>query len=255
LYWTVYEYDGLGRTVKVKHPGGGAGGTSGSTVYVYEGNTVKVTDPAGKWKKHTLDGMGNLVQVSEPGGLESYYTYNAVNQLVQVRMPRGSVEQIRTFTYNGALRLASVTNPETGTTSYTYNGNGTVATRTDAKGQVTSYSYDTSGRLTQVNRGSCEQVTTSWDSQGYAPGFSVYTTGRVAATQTVLGCTGLTVTEVYSYTVGGLVAKKRLRVNRFGGNNVDLDGVYGYNNEGQVTTLQYPATSMGAGPALTQGVR
>lgn len=211
-----------------------------------------MTDPAGKWKKYTLDAMGNLVQVSEPGGLETYYTYNAVNQLVQVRMPRGAVEQIRTFTYNGDLRLASVTNPETGTTSYTYNGNGTVATRTDAKGQVTSYSYDTSGRLTQVNRGSCEQVTTSWDSQGYAPGFSVYTTGRVAATQTVLGCTGLTVTEVYSYTVGGLVAKKRLRVKRFSGNDVDLDGVYGYNNEGQVTTLQYPATSMGAGPVLTQ---
>ncbi|MCW5977838.1 MAG: hypothetical protein KIT09_07155 [Bryobacteraceae bacterium] len=49
-YWTTYTYDALGRTAQVDHPGG-----SGSTAYLYSANTVKVTDPAGKWKKYWMD--------------------------------------------------------------------------------------------------------------------------------------------------------------------------------------------------------
>ena len=33
------------------------------TTYAYSGNTVKVTDPAGKWKTYTMDSLGNLTQV------------------------------------------------------------------------------------------------------------------------------------------------------------------------------------------------
>jgi hypothetical protein len=55
VYWTTYAYDALGRTVSITLPG-----NSGMTTYVYEGNTVKITDPAGKWKKYTTDAMGNL---------------------------------------------------------------------------------------------------------------------------------------------------------------------------------------------------
>jgi len=61
VYWTTYSYDCLGRTLSVTQPG-----NSGTTTYVYEGNTVKVTDPVGKWKKYTSDAVGNLVQVTEP---------------------------------------------------------------------------------------------------------------------------------------------------------------------------------------------
>ncbi|MEK7407925.1 MAG: hypothetical protein AAB225_22875, partial [Acidobacteriota bacterium] len=50
IYWTTYTYDALGRVTSVDHPGG-----TGSTIYVYEGNTVKVTDPAAKWKKFVMD--------------------------------------------------------------------------------------------------------------------------------------------------------------------------------------------------------
>jgi hypothetical protein len=48
VYWTVYGYDALGRTLSVAQPS-----STGTTSYLYEGNTVKVTDPAGKWKKFT----------------------------------------------------------------------------------------------------------------------------------------------------------------------------------------------------------
>ena len=45
--WTVYDYDELGRVKTVTHPPNtGTSGNSGVTTYVYELNTVKVTDPA-----------------------------------------------------------------------------------------------------------------------------------------------------------------------------------------------------------------
>ncbi len=61
--WTVYTYDGLGRTLSVLSPDGAS-----TTTYVYQGNTVKVTDPALHWKIFTMDAFGNLIQVTEPSG-------------------------------------------------------------------------------------------------------------------------------------------------------------------------------------------
>ena len=102
VYWTTSAWDCLGRTTSVTHPDGSV------TAYVYEGNTVKVTDPAGKWKKYAMDAMGNLVKVTEPdpaGGanVESTYAYNLRSQLSTVTMPRGGTTQVRTF--KGALQI------------------------------------------------------------------------------------------------------------------------------------------------------
>ena len=41
VYWTVYTYDGLGRTLSVRAADGASTTTSS-----YAGNTVTVTDPA-----------------------------------------------------------------------------------------------------------------------------------------------------------------------------------------------------------------
>mgnify|MGYP001571845875 FL=1 len=46
-------------------------------------------------------------------------------------------------------------------------------------------------------------------------------------------------TEMLSYTAAGLVTKKRLRLTR-AVNSADLDPVYAYDNEGTVTSMQYP---------------
>jgi uncharacterized protein RhaS with RHS repeats len=102
-----------------------------TTAYLYQGNTVKVTDPAGKWKIFTTDAFGNLVSVQEPDPtlnttVTTSYTYDILNHLTGVSMPRGaSGTQTRTFNYNcGATVtgfLQSATNPENGTVTYTYN--------------------------------------------------------------------------------------------------------------------------------------
>src|SRR5205807_661614 len=78
VFSTVYSYDGLGRTISAVAPD-----QQSTTTYSYAGNTVTVTDPAGKWKKFTLDVMGNLAQVDEPdptvGTVSTTYSYDVLN--------------------------------------------------------------------------------------------------------------------------------------------------------------------------------
>lgn len=58
---TTFSYDGLGRITQVAPP------SAGSTTYSYSGNTVTVTDPAGKQRKKYTDALGRLIEVDEPG--------------------------------------------------------------------------------------------------------------------------------------------------------------------------------------------
>jgi len=58
---TTFAYDGVGRVTTVTPPSGGV------TQYTYSGNSVIVTDPAGKQRKSYTDAFGRLVEVDEPG--------------------------------------------------------------------------------------------------------------------------------------------------------------------------------------------
>lgn len=231
----------------------------GTTTYVYQGNATIVTDPAGKWKKFINDAFGNLVQVIEPepaGGadLNTYYTYDLLNHLTQVSMPRGTATQTRTFVYDSTTqRLMSATHPESGTVTFTYNGDGTVATKIDAKGQKVAYGYDSlqrPGSITVYPNGvtadPCQGVMTYYDSnpddQGKGVPFTQNAANRVELV--VWGgsaCAGgYTYREAFSYSSAGKVLKQRLSVIKSSMQR-DLDAEYGYNNEGQVTSVKYPA--------------
>jgi RHS repeat-associated protein len=231
VYWTTYSYDSLGRVIQIRHPD-----NSGVTSYVYEGNTVKVIDPAGKWKKYTLDAFGNLIQVTEPnpaGGADhqTYYRYNLRDQLVRVEMPREGATQVRTFSYDALGRLVSETHPETGTTTYGYHEDGLRAFRQNARGQRIEYDYDEYRRLIRIRRPG-ETVTLTW-------GWSVAegTAGRLA------GWSNGFLEESFRYTASGRVSWKRLRA-LVGGNWEQREVVYSYDNEGRLRGASYP----GVGP-------
>ncbi len=232
VYWTAYTYDCLGRTLSVAQPG-----NSGTTTYVYEGNMVTVTDPAGKWKKYTSDALGNLVQVTEPnpgGNHETYYSYNLRGQLTGVSMPRGGTTQTRTFNYDLTTgRLSSAVNPENGTTSYTYNSNGTVASKTDAKNQQVQYTYDGFQRVTQIrrypvsggNEDACQQVNYTYDqgTHGWGRLYQASWGGE--------SCIGGAWTHTYEYTASGLPTSKTQN---------DLTANYTWDNEGKMISVEYP---------------
>jgi len=259
VYWTVYNYDALGRTVSVVLPDGAS-----TTTYAYSGNTTTITDPAGKWKKQTVDVFGNIKQVNEPnpaGGADyvTTYTYDMLNHLTQVSMPRPTGTQTRTFVYDATTqRLMSETQPETGATSYTYNADGTLATKTNARSQMTKYLYDTYQRVTQTQyfpdpahpttEDTCARVTWTYDTNTLDATFSQNSWGRpTTATWGANGCVSTnnhTFRYMFSYTSGGLLTKKRVQLD---GHN--LDATYTYNTEGRVATVQHPSAQ--SDPGLT----
>ena len=158
IAWVNYVYDGLGRTVTQTAADGSPTG------YFYLGNTTKVTDPAGNWKRYTNDALGNLVEVEEPNpqygqtdntstNFVTNYTYDLEGHLTQTQMPRGGYTQTRTFSYDLPTgHLTSAANPESGTVSYAYYNSGRLMSKTDAKGQKVVYSYDGYGRLAYIDR-------------------------------------------------------------------------------------------------------
>jgi RHS repeat-associated protein len=216
--YTVYAYDGLGRTVSVRKPDGAS-----TTYYVYAGNQTKVTDPATNWKQFTKDVLGNLTTVVEPdpanqpgGTLTTSYTYDWMNHVSCVDMDRGGTltaattyvsngvtcttvyasgtgtRQTRTFVYDTGGRLTSATNPENGTVTYTYNSTNTLNTKVDAKGQAAVYTYDSLNRVLEIQRypngvsgaeDVCSRVTYTYDTNPVNSSFSQYSQGRLTTAQ------------------------------------------------------------------------
>ena len=108
IVWTVYTYDGIGRTVSVQQQIGST--VSNTSTTSYSGNQTTVTDPAGKWKTFTIDVEGNLVTVTEPdpcvtsNALTTTYTYDWMKHVSGVTMTRPNVSYSGTTLF-GAGRL------------------------------------------------------------------------------------------------------------------------------------------------------
>ncbi len=259
--YTTYTYDGLGRTATLVEPDG-----TSITTYTYSGNTTKITDPAGKWKTQTVDVFGNLTQMNEPnpGGGSDYvttHTYDVLNHLTQVSMTRPTGTQTRTFTFDSNQRLWKVANPETqnGTVTYTYNSDGTLATKIDAKNQKVTYAYDAFQRIQTITRypvstGSpdpCETATFIWDVDPQILGESgVYPYGRLTAvawgfqSDGVSPCTNGAFAEIFAYNQNGTVQAKRVQYSQLVSPGTvatgNLDGWFGYDSRGGITSVIYP---------------
>jgi RHS repeat-associated protein len=262
--WNSYQYDGMGRTLTQT-----VADTS-ATHYVYLGNTVKVTDPAGNWKRYTNDVMGNLVKVEEPNpaygqadnvatNFVTNYSYDVEGHLIGVAMPRpyggGTTTQTRSFNYNLSTgRLTSATNPENGTVSYAYYGDGALQSKTDAKGQKVVYSYDGYGRVSYIDRypdgvtlDYCQSVALTYDSNANSTNglgrLSQASTGNywAAYLQDASTCNGQSVTETYRYTAGGQTTFKGysyqwpVNSNPLTFVTASAGSSYSYDNEGHTT--------------------
>ena len=223
--WTVYSYDGIGRTLSTVQPDGAS-----TTSYSYAGNVTTVIDPAGKWKQYTNDAQGNLVTVTEPdpanqpgGTVTTSYSYDWMKHLSGVTMPRAGATQTRSFVYSDAGLLTSATNPENGTVLYYYNADNTLQYKHDAKGQDAVYTYDSKKRVTMVQRypsgknnaeDTCQQVTYTYDTNPLNAAFSQNATGRLTTAQYATCVSGhsFSAADMYSYHPAGAVTAKQMRV-------------------------------------------
>ena len=148
-YYSTPVYDALGRVTSVTTADNSVATTS------FSGNTVTVTDQAGKVRRSVSDGLGRLIRVDEPdanGNLGSVsspnqptsYTYSVLDDLLTVSQG----VQTRTFVYDSLKRLTSATNPESGTVSFVYDDNGNLTQKTDARSIQTNIAYDALSRPT-----------------------------------------------------------------------------------------------------------
>jgi RHS repeat-associated protein len=252
--WVNVAYDDLGRKISQD-----SSATGMPTRFSYSGNSVKTTDPAGRWKKVVRNASGKIKSVVMPDAsgtsqLETQYSYNALGKLTSVAMPRGKATQKRSFAYDAGGRVIMKHHAESGPKTSVYNPDGTLASMTDAKGQKHVYTRDTYKRITSVARFSAKGEAQPNDSYSYyrdtnpfAPAFSQNTQGRLAAVQwgSADSLPGL-MTEMYSYTVSGQMTAKRLRLNR-GGQQADLELHVSYDGEGRVASVTYPSGN----PSLT----
>lgn len=142
--FTEKHYDALGRITRVIAPTDGTANST-TTLFSYSGNTLTVTDPAGKQIQYILDARGRLGSVYEPDinngnslTQNTSYAYTVRDELSQV--VQGT--QSRTYTYDDAGRLTQSLTPESGSVTFLFNNFDLPTQRTDARGVITTYSYD-----------------------------------------------------------------------------------------------------------------
>jgi YD repeat-containing protein len=240
--WTTYTYDALGRTVQIDLPQGG------STLYEYKGETTKITDPAGIWKKYSANAFGKLMLVTEPdpqsGEVTTSYSYDLLDHPLQASMTRGGTTQLRTFNYDATTqRLTSMAHPETGTTQFNYNADGTLNYRLDARNQKAAYTYDGFGRVTQISRylasgaeDTAQRVTFAYDD---SPTNGL---GRLSQANWKTGG-NLQFAYNYAYTAAGLPTSKKMTITKTSGTftqSGQLETTYSYDTEGKLSSMTYP---------------
>jgi YD repeat-containing protein len=128
-----YEYDSLGRQVKIIQPDPDGAGplASPETSYAYDaaGQLTAVTDPLGRVTTFDYDGLGRQVKVTQP----------------DPDGPGGQAPAFQATVYDAAGRVLQTSNALGHTTSYAYDPLGRVVSQTDAQGGVTSFRYDALG--------------------------------------------------------------------------------------------------------------
>jgi RHS repeat-associated protein len=249
--WTTTGFDALGRVINVITPDNAAVTTS------YSGNTVTVTDQAGKSRKSVTDALGRLTDVYEdPGGLsyQTTYSYDLLDNLVKV--VQGS--QQRFFMYDSFKRLLRARNPEQSTHAslnlsdaltgnsawsigYQYDANGNLTQKTDARGVVSTYGYDALNRNTTIDYSDTSSINPDvkrfYDGASNGKGrFWYHYKGGDYATGSNVDHTSI---DGYDALGRPLVQRQLFKLN--GGWSPTYQTSHGYNLAGEVTSQTYPS--------------
>ncbi|HEX7331728.1 MAG TPA: RHS repeat-associated core domain-containing protein, partial [Pyrinomonadaceae bacterium] len=243
LAWTIQAFDALGRVISVTTPDNAVVTTS------YSGNSVTVTDQAGKARRSVSDALGRLLEVYEdPNGLnhQTTYLYDVLDNLVKVT--QGS--QQRFFMYDSLKRLLRARNPEhttrpslslsdplTGNSAwsvaYQYDAGSNLTQRTDARGVMATYGYDALNRSTSIDYSDATpDVFRQYD-------LAVKGIGRLSQTWQSGSITAATYID--SYDALGRPLVQRQRYETAGVWSSSYQTTRSYNLAGGVTAQVYPS--------------
>ena len=217
-YWSTFDYDILGRVLKVTLPDDSPSERSvGYTRYL--GFITETENAKGQVKRETRNALGEVIEVIDgyhSSGDErstSTYEYDAQGNLVKM-MNNGA--NPTSIIYDKLGRKKSMNDPDKGRWSYRYNAFGELVEQTDAKLQKSRMHYDTLGRMIErVDRlrdGAIEQ-SSEWVYDRAVNGI-----GQLASVRMVDGTDNEKTFDSYRYdTLGRLVSSTRT-----------LEGSYSY---------------------------
>jgi len=231
-----YNYDALGRTIKVIYPDN----TNAQTVYDHW--TTFVTNQNGAQTEYRGDAFGRTVKVFEylnGTPYETKYVYDVMDRLTQV-LDSGTPRNATTMTYDWLGRKTAMTDPDMGAWSYRYDVDDNLIEQTDAKGQRTCFYYDALNRLKgknyQTNVSACPTSAGS-----YAVSY-LYDQGTNALGQTQKGfrtsMSDASGSTSWQFDMLGRVLKENKSINGAPANPYVTE--YTYNTLGQALTLKYP---------------
>ncbi len=154
-------YDRFGRTTMLIPPDGSS--SSNNVTTTYSGNTVTVTDQAGKQRKSYTDGLGRLIEVDEPGAPPSGSGVSASNGYIMIsgseQTGAGGASAVGTVTISGSEQAAFNDNNQviwdTGVVEITVNGHND----TTSYGQHSTLATIASALATAINNDSNAYVT------------------------------------------------------------------------------------------------
>ncbi|PZN81555.1 MAG: hypothetical protein DM484_08290, partial [Candidatus Methylumidiphilus alinenensis] len=192
--WTQFQYDTLGRTVKITEADGGV------TQTAYNGLNISVTNPLNHTTQQLKNGLGQVVQTINAHNKLMQFAFDPFGNPVKTLDPNGNTI---TLAYDIRGRKTAMTDPDMGAWSYGYDVLGEMTRQTDAKGQTTTVSYDVLGRVVKRQEPGLNSAWT-WDTatkgigklaaetsdNGFARSYAYDNVGRLAQTTTSISGAG-----------------------------------------------------------------
>ncbi|GIV02218.1 MAG: hypothetical protein KatS3mg015_1048 [Fimbriimonadales bacterium] len=144
----TYEYDVMGRLVKILDPNGEAI----TMEYDAESNLIKETDARGNETQFSYDASGRQTQIDYPGGYQVVLTYWEPGMVKSKTNRKGTAESVVNYEYDEFNRLKKRVFASQPDVEFTYYKNDLRKTMKDASGEKRYY-YDMAQRLTKVEQG------------------------------------------------------------------------------------------------------
>jgi RHS repeat-associated protein len=121
VLWNTVAYDPLDRVISQTPPSGGG------TTFDFVGNTVLISDPAGKKRKNFFDGLGRLIRVDEPGWGDALSAIDSISITGAERQKTVSTRVCAQYSFSNPPRCVdwetdSSTDYDTGNVTATING-------------------------------------------------------------------------------------------------------------------------------------
>lgn len=161
----VYCYDAEDRLVQTVGPRAGE-------IYSYEydalGRLVRVTDPQGNVHGFAHDPVGNRTAEITPLGDRTDFRYDELDRLIAVERPTlpDSARPTTRFGYDKVGNTTVITSPRGFATLLDYDENDNLALFIDPLGARTSYTYDAEDRPLTLTDANGNVTTTAYDSVG-----------------------------------------------------------------------------------------